>query len=116
MTDTTEKFTVSGKFIDGLLALEFERGIKEGRAQGATEKTALELCDDNGTRSSVHIITAKSRRALSREIANRNRREDTGCGADCTGRAFAWSCQLLRAYRDGNRWHGVCVSSVYFDV
>jgi len=107
---------VRPKFLDKLFDQTRTEAFEKGRAQGERECTSLELRDTCDARSRVHIITATSRRALSREVAKRNHREDTGCGYDCTGRAFAWSCELLRAYRDGNRWFGVCVSSTYYDV
>jgi hypothetical protein len=88
----------------------------EGIAQGMREKTSLDLPSDYDSRAAVYIVSAPSRRALSREIAKRNGRDDFNSAYDCTGRAFAWSCELLRAYRVGNEWHGVCVGRSYLDV
>ena len=78
------------------------------------------LTIDNGTadsRLTVLVLTADSRRALSRAVAALNWRDETGCGADCTGKIFMQSARLLRAYRaTGGHWRGVVESCESFDV
>jgi hypothetical protein len=102
--------------VHALIKLAADSARAEGYAQGQREKSSLELASDFSSPAAVYILTAKSRRALSREIAKRNGRDDFNSAYDCTGRAFAWSCELLRAYRVGNEWHGVCVGRSYLDV
>lgn len=64
----------------------------------------------------VMLLEAPSRRKLSSMVRERNWSKQTGCGADCTGRAFAGWCELLRAYRVGKLWIGVVVCSEARDV
>lgn len=104
-----ETITVRVKLIESLMSKEFERG----RLQGKSEATALDISDDYGTSSAVHMLTAKTRRDLSRQVRDRNSRRS----GDNPGQAFLWTCKLLRAYRNANgTWQGVCVSSTHYDV
>lgn len=111
-----EKFTVTGGFLETLMKHSHENGRKEGFAAGQLEKRSLEFGDDYSSQSAVYLIRAKSRRALSAEVRKRNGRDDFNSAYDCTGRVFAWSCDLLRAYREGSEWVGVCVGTSYRDV
>lgn len=112
-TTTTEQVTLSVKLMESLLKAEHQRGFKEGEAIGHANCTALDITNDYSSRSSVHVITAKSRRELSRMVRDSNHRRS----GDNPGMAYLWTCHLLRAYRgEGRQWHGVCVSSVYYDV
>lgn len=108
-----EQVTMSVKLMESLLKLEADAAFERGAIEGMNRVTSLSLNDDCGVNSAVHILHAKTRRALSAEIKTRNYRRD----GDNPGQAFLWTCKLLRAFRnqDGS-WQGVCVSSVYYDV
>jgi hypothetical protein len=97
------------KMIDKLSTDNHAKGFREGQAAA----TALDIADDFGTGRAVHIIHAKTRRALSQEVKSRNHRSY----GDNPGAAFQWTCELLRAFRNaGGTWQGVCVSATYYDV
>jgi hypothetical protein len=108
-----EMVTVRASLIESFMTAEFNRGLQQGIERGKSEATALDISDDYGTRSAVHIIQAKTRRALSKAVAERNSRRD----GDNPGQAFLWTCKLLRAVRNSDgTWQGICISSTYFDV
>lgn len=108
-----ETITVRTAFLDSMIAKlstdQHAKGFREGQAAA----TALDIADDFGTRRAVHIIHAKTRRALSQEVKSRNHRSY----GDNPGAAFQWTCELLRAFRNSDgSWQGVCVSATYYDV
>jgi hypothetical protein len=112
-TIEAETVTMRVALMESLMLAEFNRGIQQGIEQGKSEVTSFDISDDCGTRSAVHVLQAKTRRQLSKEIASRNYRRN----GDNPGQAFLWTCKLLRAYRNGDgTWQGVCVSSVHYDI
>ena len=79
----------------------------------------LVIHDSHDQFSWVMLLEASSRRELSRKVKERNWYNGTGCGADCTGRVFSGSCELLRAYRDHGQpesWVGVVYCTENRDV
>ncbi len=72
--------------------------------------------EDHGSFSWVMLLSAPSRRALSRKVKERNWYKSTGCGHDCSGRVFAGSCDLLRAYHVDGEWIGVVYCTEQRDV
>ncbi len=72
--------------------------------------------DDHGTFSWVMLVSAPSRRELSRKVKERNWYRNTGCGRDCTGIVFSGSCELLRAYKVEGEWIGVTYNTESRDV
>ena len=113
-TDTSsEMITVRSAFIDVLMSRQFELGKERGEAIGRANAKSLDISDDYGTSRAVHMIHAKTRKALSQEVKSRNSRRS----GDNPGQAFLWTCELLRAFRNSDgTWQGVCVSATYYDV
>ena len=67
----------------------------------------------------VDLIEAPSRRALSRLVKERNWHNEAGSGADCTGKVFMGTCELLRAYRGHGQpesWIGIVYCTAARDV
>lgn len=110
--DANEQVTMRVALMESLLKAEFNRGLRQGYDQGMAECSALDLDWSPETVSSVFILRAKSRRALSRMVAERNSRRS----GDNPGMAYLWTCELLRAYRRNGEWCGVCVASTHYDV
>lgn len=116
MTDTVtpeviapeERFNVTAKFIESLMAREYERGKRDG------ENDASRIQLDNGydTSSALVVLRAPSRRALSRRIDERRWRRE----GDNPGQAYAGTCQLLKRIRQGKEWVGIVICSVHYDV
>src|SRR5688572_4849656 len=69
--EPNEQVTMSVKLMESLLAAESAAAFERGAIEGMNRVTSLSLdYDDNSTQASLHIITAKTRRALSLEIKN----------------------------------------------
>lgn len=77
----------------------------------------LEINSDYGSEKFVTLISAASRRALSRKVQEINPGHiDTGCGHDCSGQVCGRYAELLRAYRVGAEWIGVVCIQIHRDV
>ena len=81
-----------------------------------TQHPYIAIRDNNDGMAWLTLIHAKSRRELSRKVKAQNWEKSTGSGADCTGRCFAGSCDLLRAYLVGKKWVGVVYCTNSYDV
>lgn len=87
-------------------------------AEAVGNATTLPLFSDHGRDVWLAVVRGKSRRAIDRERKARNSYHSTGCGADCTGRVFQKSADLLRAWhdRESGEWVGVLVCAQYRDI
>jgi hypothetical protein len=108
------------KTVHALIDLAATNARKEGFAAGAASVRSFQIDEHFGTTTTIMVVHAKSRRALSRRVADLNPGHiDTGCGHDCSGRVCGQSARLIRAYRsswNGGEWVGVVECSVSIDV
>lgn len=97
------------------LAFILEQAEQRGFHRGLQSATAIQL-GETGYGSGQHaviVITAKSRRELSRKV-NACKWRKYG---DNPGQAFMGDCVLLRALRnDYGTWEGICISSTHWDI
>lgn len=81
----------------------------------AQSETSIGL-GESGYGSGQHaviVLSAKTKRALKKEVASRNYRLHNG---DRPGQAFAVGCKAIRYCKGDYQWDAVCISSVYYDV
>ena len=107
-TPEEERFNVTAKFLDSLI----ERTKNDAFESGKHAATAIHLADDYDVNSWLTTITAPSRNALRRAVADRRWRRE----GDNPGAAYLGTCEVLRIIRRNGEWSAMVIGSTHYDV